>query len=113
MFYLLVVPGVWKDDADYPEFSTSGIVPQEHAKRVAVYFNSIFSDGSKSEFWSLRAAQEIGTLGFPGEIEGGSIDRNESRIATFKAGTVSALRPYQDWIRPVATQPTWYSMISI
>jgi S1-C subfamily serine protease len=51
-----------------------------------------------SALWALEAGQEVGTLGFPGEIEGSSSSRSKTQIATFKLATISAVRPYQDWM---------------
>lgn len=47
---------------------------------------------SKSDAYRLKEAQRIATLGFPGELQGGILD-NLCPIATFKDGTISALRP--------------------
>jgi len=47
---------------------------------------------SSSEALRIREGQRIATLGFPGELQGGILD-NLSPIATFKNGTISALRP--------------------
>jgi len=42
-----------------------------------------------SALWDLDVGAEIGTLGFPGAVQ---------TIPTFKVGTISALRPYEDRI---------------
>jgi hypothetical protein len=48
---------------------------------------------------SLKVGQEIGTLGFPGELT--SMDMDEYQpIATFKDGTISAMRPYNQQTTP-------------
>lgn len=54
-----------------------------------------------SALWELAAGQEIGTLGFPGEIESNFNPSAIQTIATFKQGTISALRPYKDWMRAI------------
>lgn len=54
---------------------------------------------SNSEAFRLREGQRIATLGFPGELQGGILD-NLSPIATFKDGTISALRPASSLITP-------------
>ena len=45
-----------------------------------------------SEGLRLRVGQPVATLGFPGELQNRRLD-NTSPIATFKNGTISALRP--------------------
>ena len=47
-----------------------------------------------SEALALKTGQPIATLGFPGELQGDPRD-NFYPIATFKDGTISALRPAQ------------------
>jgi S1-C subfamily serine protease len=49
---------------------------------------------SAGEALSLKVGQPIATLGFPGELQGGTLD-DFYPIATFKEGTISALRPPQ------------------
>ena len=44
------------------------------------------------EAWRLRVGTRVATLGFPGELQGGDLDHLYP-IATFKDGTVSAVRP--------------------
>jgi V8-like Glu-specific endopeptidase len=51
---------------------------------------------------TIKVGQPIGTLGFPGELQGDAVDDTHP-IATFKDGTVSALRPqYADKFRTAA-----------
>ena len=47
---------------------------------------------TNSEVYRLRVGDPIATLGFPGELQGGETE-DISPIATFKNGTISALRP--------------------
>ena len=47
---------------------------------------------TNSEVYRLRVGAPIATLGFPGELQGGETE-DISPIATFKNGTISALRP--------------------
>ena len=47
---------------------------------------------TSSEVYRLRVGDPIATLGFPGELQGGETE-DISPIATFKNGTISALRP--------------------
>ena len=47
---------------------------------------------STAESYTLKVGQRIATLGFPGELQGGSLN-DLFPIATFKDGTVSAIRP--------------------
>ena len=47
---------------------------------------------TNSEVYRLRVGAPIATLGFPGELQGGETE-DFSPIATFKNGTISALRP--------------------
>ena len=47
---------------------------------------------SSADALNLRVGQPLATLGFPGELQGGELD-NFFPIATFKVGTLSALRP--------------------
>ena len=47
---------------------------------------------TNSEVYRLRVGAPIATLGFPGELQGGETE-DISPIATFKEGTISALRP--------------------
>ena len=47
---------------------------------------------TNSEVYRLRVGAPIATLGFPGELQGGETE-DISPIATFKDGTISALRP--------------------
>ena len=44
------------------------------------------------EAWRMRVGTRVATLGFPGELQGGDLDHLYP-IATFKDGTVSAVRP--------------------
>ena len=48
---------------------------------------------SSSLYSSLSVGQGVGTLGFPGELSTSYMDGYQP-IATFKSGTISALRPY-------------------
>ena len=47
---------------------------------------------TSNEVYRLRVGDPIATLGFPGELQGGETE-DISPIATFKDGTISALRP--------------------
>ena len=52
---------------------------------------------TSNEARRLRVGTPIATLGFPGELEGGDDWYSLYPIATFKSGTISALRPrYED-----------------
>ncbi|HID99977.1 MAG TPA: hypothetical protein EYP59_06775 [Thiotrichaceae bacterium] len=56
---------------------------------------------SDSEVYRLKEGQRIATLGFPGELQGGILD-NLYPIATFKDGTISAIRPWFPGLTSIA-----------
>lgn len=54
---------------------------------------------NSSLFRTLQVGQGVGTLGFPGELSSSSMDGYQP-IATFKNGTISALRPFDQKTTP-------------
>jgi V8-like Glu-specific endopeptidase len=55
--------------------------------------------GSSTDGLRLRVGQPLATLGFPGELQAAANLKNLTPIATFKNGTLSALRPRNEGTR--------------
>ena len=72
------------DDLFSPDIGTLHISEGYISRRVSL--------ATSREARRLRVGAPIATLGFPGELQGGDIS-NFFPIATFKNGTISALRP--------------------
>ena len=77
----------WDGETKSPDVGLLGILEDEgYMPRRATLATS-------SEARRLRVGAPIATLGFPGELQGGDDLSNLFPIATFKNGTISALRP--------------------
>ena len=74
----------WDGDISSPDVGTLHISEGYISRRVSL--------ATSREARRLRVGAPIATLGFPGELQGGDIS-NFFPIATFKNGTISALRP--------------------
>ena len=74
----------WDGDTRSPDIGTLHISEGYISRRVTL--------ATSSAARRLRVGAPIATVGFPGELQGGGIS-NFFPIATFKNGTISALRP--------------------
>ena len=74
----------WDGDTRSPDVGLLDIYEGYISRRVSL--------ATSSAARRLRVGAPIATLGFPGELQGGDIS-NFFPIATFKNGTISALRP--------------------
>ena len=74
----------WDGDTRSPDIGTLHISEGYISRRVTLATSSVAR--------RLRVGAPIATVGFPGELQGGGIS-NFFPIATFKNGTISALRP--------------------
>ena len=64
---------------------------KDETKKFASYVNLVgFRDAKE-----LNVGDEIGTIGFPGDLESSQSRSAIRAIPTFKQGTISALRPYK------------------
>ncbi len=74
----------WNGNTKSPDVGTLHIWEGYISRRVTL--------ATSSAARRLRVGAPIATLGFPGELQGGNLS-NLYPIATFKSGTISALRP--------------------
>ena len=75
----------WDGDTRSPDIGLLYIWEGYISRRVTL--------ATSSEARRLKVGAPIATLGFPGELQGGDDLSNLFPIATFKDGTISALRP--------------------
>ena len=75
----------WDGDNSSPDVGLLEIYEGHISRRVTL--------ATSSEARRLRVGAPIATLGFPGELQGGDDWADFFPIATFKNGTISALRP--------------------
>lgn len=86
----------------HPEYTGSPFSPDVGIVHVDRSLPSAMVLAPTSELTALQVGQPIGTLGFPGEISGS----DPQPIATFKDGTISALRTFSPSI-PVTPSLTF------
>ena len=77
----------WDGETRSPDVGLLGIFEDE------VYMPRRTTLATSSAARRLKVGAPIATLGFPGELQGGDDAYNFFPIATFKNGTISALRP--------------------
>ena len=75
----------WDGDTRSPDVGLLEVYEAYISRRVTL--------ATSSAARQLKAGAPIATLGFPGELQGGDDPYNFFPIATFKSGTISALRP--------------------
>ena len=75
----------WDGDTRSPDVGLLEVYEAYISRRVTL--------ATSSAARQLKAGSPIATLGFPGELQGGDDPYNFFPIATFKSGTISALRP--------------------
>jgi len=95
-YYIIREAGIHKD---YDEVEYGPDVGYLKIKEGWIYSTVILA--SNDEVYRLRQGQRIATLGFPGELLGLYIEEQYPTDATFKEGTISAIRPF--WSCPVDT----------
>ena len=75
----------WDGDTRSPDVGLIEVYEAYISRRVTL--------ATSSAARQLKVGAPIATLGFPGELQGGDDPYNFFPIATFKSGTISALRP--------------------
>lgn len=89
----------WDGDTRSPDVGVLETYEAYISRRVTLATSSAAS--------RLKVGAPIATLGFPGELQGGDDPYNFFPIATFKHGTVSALRPRFEDLRYSAPRDTY------
>ena len=79
----------------HPDYDGSTLSPDVGVLVVDAQFSSVPQFLPRDRVIGLRVGQPIGTIGFPGEIDD---PYSAVSIATFKDGTISALRSFSDGV---------------